>query len=142
MKSADLNAEDARVQDELITFRTECLPALLRTPLAQLMPDYVPDHLRTRTFQIAGRLSEWENAAIRLAEAFPLGLSDKQAAPLLTVLTAVSGADLCPGQPRFKTCRNAKSTAAQTNPTIRPSRRRQRPPIFHGKTRLFIGWGK
>jgi hypothetical protein len=82
MFGADLKAEIARVQRELITFRTEYLPALLGTPLVQLMPDYVPDYLLTRTIQIAGRLSEWQNAAIRLAGALPLGLADSQADPL------------------------------------------------------------
>ena len=58
MPGVDLTAEIARVQGELITFRTEYLPALLGTPLVQLMPDYVPDYLLTRTIQFAGRLSE------------------------------------------------------------------------------------
>ena len=82
MPVVDLNAEIARVQGELITFRTEYLPALIGTPLVQLMPDYVPDCLLSLTLQFAGRLSEWQDAAIRLAASLPLGVADRRAAPL------------------------------------------------------------
>jgi hypothetical protein len=53
----DLRAEIARVRAELIVFYKECLPAFLGGPVSERLQ----------------RLSEWQDAALRLAEYLPLG---------------------------------------------------------------------
>src|SRR5215475_2500126 len=70
--SLDLRAEIARVQAELMIFREECLPAFLG-PVPDLFADGMSETLQRHIVAVAGRLSEWQDAALRLAEYLPLG---------------------------------------------------------------------
>jgi hypothetical protein len=71
--SFDLRAEIARVQAELIVFRKECLPAFLSGPVQDFLADGMSEWLKRHIVTVAGRLSEWHDAALRLAEYLPLG---------------------------------------------------------------------
>jgi hypothetical protein len=69
----DLRAEIARVQAELIVFRKECLPAFLGGPVQDFLADGMSERLQRHIVAVAGRLSEWQDAALRVAEYLPLG---------------------------------------------------------------------
>ena len=69
----DLRAEIARAQAELIVFRKECLPAFLGGPVQDFLADGMSEWLQRHIVAVAGRLSEWRDAALRLAEHLPLG---------------------------------------------------------------------
>src|SRR5262249_206168 len=69
----DLRAEIARAQAELIVFRKECLPAFLGGPVQDFLADGMSEWLQGHIVAVAGRLSEWQDAALRLAEYLPLG---------------------------------------------------------------------
>ena len=64
----DLRAEIARVQAELIVFRKECLPAFLGGPVQDFLADGMSERLQRHIVAVAGRPSEWQDAALRLAE--------------------------------------------------------------------------
>jgi len=72
MPEIDLNAEIARLQEELMFFRTECLPAFLK-----LVPegDRFPDQVRKPS---ANQISQWQSATGRLTEMLPIGLSENE----------------------------------------------------------------
>jgi hypothetical protein len=69
----DLKAEVARVQQEMAFFRRECLPVFLGGPVQDFLSDGMSEHLKGHIVAVAGRLSEWRDAAMRLAEYLPLG---------------------------------------------------------------------
>jgi hypothetical protein len=69
----DLKAEVARVQQELAFFRKECLPAFLGGPVQDFLADGMSEWLQQHIVAVAGRLSEWQDATLRLAEYLPLG---------------------------------------------------------------------
>ena len=69
----DLKAEVARVQKELTCFRGECLPAFLGGSVRDFLLDGMSDFLQSHIVAVAGRLSEWRDAAARLADFLPLG---------------------------------------------------------------------
>lgn len=69
----DLKAEVAQVQAELTLFREECLPAFLDGPVQDFLEDGMSERLQQHIIAVAGRLSEWRDAALRLAEYLPLG---------------------------------------------------------------------
>src|SRR5262245_30365309 len=69
----DLRAEIARVQAELVVFRKECLPAFLGGPVQDFLADGMSEALQRHIVAVAGRLSQWQEAARRLAEYLPLG---------------------------------------------------------------------
>jgi len=69
----DLRDVVARVQGELTFFRRECLPAFLGGPVQDFLSDGMSESLKAHIVAVAGRLSEWQDAAGRLAEYLPLG---------------------------------------------------------------------
>src|SRR5688572_14806988 len=71
--SLDLRAEIARLQAELTAFRRECLPAFLGGPVQDFLADGVWESLQWHVVAVAGRLSGWPDASLRLAEPLPLG---------------------------------------------------------------------
>jgi hypothetical protein len=78
----DLKAETAKVQRELTAFRTTYLPALFGQPIAEVLPDFMPETIRFLVVEIAGRLSPWQGAVSRLAEALPFDLDGRSLVPL------------------------------------------------------------
>ncbi len=68
-----VKAEVARVQQELAFFRRECLPAFLGGSVQDFLSDGMSEFLKGHIVAVAGRLSEWQDAAGRLAEYLPLG---------------------------------------------------------------------
>lgn len=74
MKDVEINlkAEIARVQAELIAFRDEYLPAFLGGPVEDFLSDGMSERLQQHIVAVAGRLSEWLDAARRLSEYLPL----------------------------------------------------------------------
>lgn len=71
--NVDLRAEIATVQAELTLFREECLPAFLGGPVQDFIADGMSERLQHHIVAVAGRLSEWQDAARRLADYLPLG---------------------------------------------------------------------
>jgi hypothetical protein len=69
----DLKVEIARVQEELLFFRRDCLPAFLDGPVQDFLSDGMSDELQSHIVTLAGRLSDWRDATTRLAEFLPLG---------------------------------------------------------------------
>jgi len=69
----DIRSEIAKVQNELLLFREECLPAFFGAPIDPVFHDQYANWVHEKIVTRAGAVSNWQRATNRLAELLPLG---------------------------------------------------------------------